>query len=151
VRVEKKVTTDVPACADRKGIPDGADRIPYPNELDVGQNAVPSNPPFLKLRIGGRPIRPQLPDRPVDSTTVPCIKLFDGQGRSGLEYTALGDQAREAPCCIGASTKPEQEDVVTWLEDLYEPGIGVDDLVIEAVALDATADLLPEARRNAMS
>jgi hypothetical protein len=52
---------------------------------------------------------------------------------------------------MGASAEPEQEDIVTRLEDLDEPRVGVNDLVIEAVPLDATRDLLPEASTNALA
>jgi len=111
-----------------------------------------SQQPFLdERRVRGRSVRQQLPDRLVGSATVPCIELLDGQGRPWLEDTALGDQAGEAPCGIGASAEPEQEDIVTRLEDLDEPRVGVNDLVIEAVPLDATRDLLPEASTNALA
>jgi hypothetical protein len=73
----------------------------------------------------------------------PAIAFFEdlvevGAGIDVVERPALS--ASKRPICS-----------VTRLENLGEPRVGVDDLVIEAVTLNTTADLLPEASADALA
>jgi hypothetical protein len=65
--------------------------------------------------------------------------LLDRKRRTKLHDAAFADQARQTPSRIGAPTEPEDENLVALIEVLDKPSVGFDDLVVDAVARDASA------------
>src|SRR5690606_22668272 len=112
-----------------------ADRVPDTQEGDLRRRPGVA---LAKRSRGGS----------VDMVVAPAIELiglFDPVGVFAPQNSALADQAHGTPCRIRATAEAEQVEAVSLLVVVDEEPVGVENVVVKALAEGSPADPVHEA------